>query len=67
MMIRSVIFMKKKFKDILEKEPKKKRKVKGFYFGRSEILINNIDKEEKLFEDLKKLRNDNGGSGKWQK
>lgn len=46
--------MKKKFKEILEaKDVKKKKKVKGFYFGASEILKSKIDTEEAIQIDLK--------------
>ena len=46
--------MKKKFKEILEKEDlNKKSKAKGFYFGNSKVLHSNIAKEENVFMDLK--------------
>lgn len=46
--------MKKKFKEVLEKEDvKKKSKAKGFYFGNSKVLHSKIEKEEKAFRDLK--------------
>lgn len=46
--------MKKKFKEILEKEDvKKKSKAKGFYFGNSKVLHGKIEKEEQVFMDLK--------------
>ena len=46
--------MKKRFKEILEKEDvKKKSKAKGFYFGNSKVLHSKIEKEEKAFMDLK--------------
>ena len=45
--------MKKKFKEILEKEDvKKKSRAKGFYFGSSKVLHSNISEEEKLHFEL---------------
>lgn len=47
--------MKKKFKEILEKEPvKKKTRAKGFYFGNSKELHSKIEEEEKLHSELVK-------------
>lgn len=47
--------MKKKFKEILDKEPvKKQTKAKGFYFGNSKVLHSKIDEEEKLHSELAK-------------
>lgn len=53
--------MKKKFKEILEKEPvRKKTKAKGFYFGNSKILHSKIDEEEKIHSELaKRFKNEN--------
>lgn len=45
--------MKKKFKEILEKEDvKKKSRAKGFYFGNSKVLHSKISEEEKLHSEL---------------
>lgn len=51
--------MKKKFKEILEKEDvKKNTKAKGFYFGTSKILNSKISEEEELYFELaKRLKN----------
>lgn len=50
--------MKKKFKEILEKEDvKKKSRAKGFYFGNSKVLHSKISEEEKVFMDLKSKLN----------
>lgn len=47
--------MKKKFKEILEKEPKRKKaKAKGFYFVNSKVLNSKIKEEEKLHSELAK-------------
>lgn len=53
--------MKKKFKEILEKEPvKKNTRAKGFYFGNSKILHRKIDEEEKLYLELvNRFKNEN--------
>lgn len=48
--------MKKKFKEILEKEPKKKKtKAKGFYFGTSKVLHSKINEEEKINSEFIKM------------
>ena len=50
--------MKKKFKEILEREDeKKKSRAKGFYFGNSRVLHSKIAEEEKVFMDLKSKLN----------